>query len=261
MESFRSEISPRQEQPLTRHQIDPEEEKALNSGTVSLASAMESEARKAAADPQYLDKNYGHIAAEVRVPIDDGSNDTLYLRGILYGVEFKRDAGASALSFDEFRKQQIDPAAETALQRMRFTGKVFGPADLKLSDNENRSLELTSQFSDVEAFRMNKNGDTPQSLAESIASDTFPLVIHQPTRSRWLDALHNDAIRLSQSSSEWQTSLKEKLADFQVNRIIPETKILAGSVIDITVRDSNGRKTAEIIASPDKPTSYQEFLT
>lgn len=241
------------------HQINPEEEKALKSGTATLATALESEAIKAAKDAQYLDKNYGHIAAEVKIPINDGSSDNLYLRGILYSVEFKKDADSSALSFDEFRKQQVDPAAEEALRSMRFTGKVFGAANLKLSHDANGPGEVSSQISDIEAFRMSKNGDIPQSLAESIAAATFPLVIHQSGKDRWLNDLHNAAIRLSQTSPQFQNELKEKLADMAAKGIVPKTDILPGSVIDIKVLDANGNQTAEIIASPDKPTVDNEL--
>ncbi len=243
------------------HQISSEEEDALKSGTRSLATALESEARKAASDPEYLDKNYGHIAAAVHVPINDGSGDNLYLRGILYAVKIKKDGNDSALTFDEFRKQQVEPAAEDSLRSMRFTGKLFDSANLKLSDDSNGFREVSSQINDVEVFRMSKNGDIPQSLAESIAADTSPLVIHQPSKDRWLKALHNDAIRLSQTSPQFQTALKEKLASFEAKGIVPKTDILAGSVIDIKVLDSNGRQSAEIIASPDKPTVYNEFPT
>ena len=117
---------------------------------------------------------------------------------------------------------------------------------MKLTDSAHGMSEVSSQISDVEAFRMSKNGDIPQSLAESIAADTFPLVINQPTKERWLNALHNDAIRLSQTSQPFQSELKEKLADFQAKGIVPKTEILSGSVIDITLSNSNGKAIAKI---------------
>jgi hypothetical protein len=241
------------------HKIDPAEADALHSGTSSLATALASEARKAIADPQYLENNYGHVFAEVKAPINDGSGENLYLRAMLYGVEINKNPNDSAISIDEFKQKQIDPAAQTALERMRFTGLLGGPANLNLSDADNKAFELSAKISDVEVFRMNKKGDTPQSLAESIAADVFPLVIHQPTKDRWLNALHNDAVRLSQSSPQWQSSLKEKIDYFHASGMVPQIDFLPGSVIDIKIPNANGNKTAEIVASPDKPTSYVEF--
>jgi hypothetical protein len=241
------------------HQIDQSEEDALNVGTLSLAKALEIEARNAASNPHYLDKNYGRVCADLHVPINDGSGDSIYLRGILLGVEINKNAEPAPLTFDDYRKQQILPAAEEALQRMRFTGKVLGPVTLSIFDTTNETAGVSAQIADVEAFRMSKNSELPQALAESIASDSFPLVIDQPTRERWLNALHNDSIRISKTSEQFQSELKEKLADYQAKGMMPQTEILPGAVIDIHLFDSNRNATAEIIASPDKPTSYRQF--
>lgn len=263
MESFQAEIAQKRDISSAFHKIDSEEADALKSGTTILADALGVEARKAAADPQYLDKTYGQIKAEVNVPINDGSGEKLYLRGMLYGVEIDHRSDTSedkpGISMNQFKEEQIEPAALTALERMLFTGKVSGPVDLLLSDDARQALEVSATITDIEAFRLNKNGDTPQSLAESITADVFPLVINQPTRERWLNALHNDAVRLSVSSVQWQNSLKEKLADFQARGFIPNTQILPGSQIDIKLFDAKGKMTVEMLASPDKPTSYTQY--
>ena len=145
MEDFRSESTDKPTVTNFLHHIDANEEDALKRGTVDLITALQSEARTAATDPKYLEKNYGHIAAEQRTPINDGSGDDLYLRGILYAVEFKKDAASTALTSDQFAKQQVVPSAEDSLQRMRFFGRCSRTSQLET--NRQRPRNVGSLFS------------------------------------------------------------------------------------------------------------------
>lgn len=241
------------------HNIDPKEDQALKDGTIALTKALLLEANKAIMDPAYLDKQYNNVSATVMIPINDGSDDSLYMRGLLYANQVKRDVDSAALSPDELKDQVIAPAAEEAFRSLRFTGKVLDGVNLKLEGDANGPAEIMSGHTDIEVFRVSKTGDIPQSLAEGIAQDADSVAIHQDPKDYWLNSLHEEAVRLSQASPGFKRELQEKITDLQSKGIMRKTDLLPGGVIDIAVLNSRGQQTGEIIASPDKPTVYREF--
>lgn len=238
------------------------EKESIDSGSDTLGKLLLLDAYKAELEPATTSPR--GISATTRVKLDDGTGDFLKLSTSMGPAIFEQYSKGAALDADEFADQVIAPAAEKNLGGLGLSPTMVYPApDLHMPPLFGKDMQLDNRYCGVNAIRENELGQTPPGEAITVAgilsSWTRPIGSFPPSKESLMEDLHKVSERLSKDSAPFNMEFGEAIENMNRMKMYPETKLLPGSVIKVSLTDESGKKTAEITAYPDKPTEYKQL--